>query len=230
MSKIGNDQDGKMRFGTEIKGVIFDIDGVLLDSMEIWTDLGARYVRSQGKEPEENLGAILFSMSMEEGAGYIRDHFLQEKTREEIIDSIQALIRDFYFYEVKAKPGAEKFMDALKNVGVRMTAATSSPREHVERALERNGLLRFISRIYTNSEVGSSKHSPEIYDIAAGSMGFDKSRICVLEDSLYALETAARAGYRTVGIYDEKGEPDQKGLEKKADVYVRDFAALMQMF
>ena len=219
-----------MRFGKEIRGVIFDIDGVLLDSMEIWTDLGARYVRSQGKEPEENLGETLFSMSMEEGAGYIRDHFLPEKTAEDILTGLRTMLRNFYFHEVKARPGAEKLMEALKANRVRITAATSSLREHVEKALERNGLLRYISRIYTSSEVGSSKHSSEIFDIAAGYMGLDKSRICVLEDSLYALETAARAGYRTVGIYDEKGEPDQKGLEKTADIYVRDLTALMQMF
>ena len=51
-----------------IKGAIFDIDGVLLDSMIIWTDLGERYLRSIGKEPEEGLTEKLFSMSMEQGA------------------------------------------------------------------------------------------------------------------------------------------------------------------
>ena len=52
----------------KIRGVIFDVDGVLLDSMGIWTDLGARYLKSLGKEPEEDLGRTLFCMSMEQGA------------------------------------------------------------------------------------------------------------------------------------------------------------------
>ena len=57
-----------MSFIRNIKGVIFDIDGVLLDSLEIWTDLGERYLVSIGKAAEEGLADALFSMSMERGA------------------------------------------------------------------------------------------------------------------------------------------------------------------
>ena len=52
-----------MRFAEDIKGIIFDCDGVLLDSLMIWEDLGARYLRSKGKVPEEGLAETLFSMN-----------------------------------------------------------------------------------------------------------------------------------------------------------------------
>ncbi len=216
-----------MEFGKDIKGVIFDVDGVLLDSMVIWTDLGARYIKSRGVEPEEGLADILFSMSMEQGAEYLRDHYLPGETKEEIGEGLQNIMRDFYYYDVGAKHGAKALMEAFRKKGIRITAATSSPRGHVEKALGRNGLLGYIERIYTSAEVGSSKHSPEIYDAAAGFMGLSKREICVFEDSLYALKTAAAAGYFTVGVYDELGEPNQKGLEETADVYVRDLSELV---
>ncbi len=219
-----------MIFGKDIQGVIFDIDGVLLDSMEIWTDLGARYITSKGKKPEQGLSDILFSMSMEEGALYIRTHYLSNETEEEILSGLQTMLRDFYYYEVPAKSGSEELLWTLKETGVRMTAATSSPRGHVERALERNGILGYMEKIFTNSEVGSSKHSPEIYDAAAAYMKLERQRVCVVEDSLYALKTAAQAGYQTIGVYDEKGEPDQKGLEECAGLYVRSIRDLLQLF
>lgn len=218
-----------MEFGKDIKGVIFDIDGVLLDSMVIWTDLGARYVIRSGGEPEEGLAETLFSMSMEQGAEYIRDRYLPDRTAEEIADGLQNMLKDFYYNEVQAKPGAAELMQALDSAGVRMTAATSSPRGHVERALERNGLLRYVEKIYTSAEVGSSKHSPEIYDAAAGYMGLKRDEVFVFEDSLYALRTAAKAGYHTIGVFDEQGEPDQKGLEETAEIYVRDITDLVRM-
>lgn len=218
-----------MEFGKDIKGVIFDIDGVLLDSMVIWTDLGARYVIRSGGEPEEGLAETLFSMSMEQGAEYIRDRYLPDRTAEEIADGLQNMLKDFYYNEVQAKPGAAELMQALDLAGVRMTAATSSPRGHVERALERNGLLRYVEKIYTSAEVGSSKHSPEIYDAAAGYMGLKRDEVFVFEDSLYALRTAAKAGYHTIGVFDEQGEPDQKGLEETAEIYVRDITDLVRM-
>ena len=154
-----------------IKGVIFDIDGVLLDSMGIWKDLGAEYVKSRGGEPEDGLAGVLFSMSMEQGAEYLRDHYFPGMTQKEIGEELQNMLRDFYCFEVKAKKGAADLMQAFAAAGIRMTAATSSPRGHVERALDRNGLLGFIEKVFTNAEVGSSKHSPEIYDLAAKSMG-----------------------------------------------------------
>ena len=58
-----------------VKGVIFDIDGVILDSLSIWTDLGARYLKSKGKEPKKGLAETLFSMSMEQGAEYLADEY-----------------------------------------------------------------------------------------------------------------------------------------------------------
>ena len=56
-----------------IRGAIFDLDGVLLDSMGIWNDLGARYLRSLLVEPEPGLNQILFCMSMEQGAAYLKE-------------------------------------------------------------------------------------------------------------------------------------------------------------
>ncbi len=55
-----------------IKGAIFDVDGTLLDSMEIWEDVGIRYLNSIGIEAELDLGTVLFTMSIQEGAGYVK--------------------------------------------------------------------------------------------------------------------------------------------------------------
>ena len=217
-------------FTREIKGVIFDVDGVLLDSMEIWTDLGARYLVSIGKTPEEGLAEILFSMSMEQGAEYLREHYGIDGSAEDILGGLRDMLRDFYYYEVQAKPGADQILRAISSAGIGITAATSSPREHIERALERNRLLRYISRIFTNAEVGKSKHFPDIYDAAAALMGTTVAETCVFEDSLYALKTAADAGYLTVGVADCKGEPDQQGLRETADFYISELSEAMGLF
>ena len=207
-----------------IKGVIFDLDGVLLDSMSIWTDLGARYLKSIGTEPEEGLAAILFSMSMEQGAEYMSRHYDLAKSPDEVMDGLRHMLENFYFYEVKAKAGARELMERFDKEGIRMTAATSSPREHVERALERNGLLGYISKIFTSAEVRSSKHSPEIYDAASSFMGTTPQETLVFEDSLYALKTASEAGYVTVGVFDADGEKDQEGVRETSDIYIKELS------
>ncbi len=217
-------------FRWDIKGVIFDVDGVLLDSMGIWTDLGARYLVSIGKTPEEGLAEILFSMSMEQGAEYLREHYSIGLTAEEIGTGLQDMLRDFYYYEVQAMPGAQQLLQAVSSAGIKITAATSSPREHIEKALERNGLLSYVDRMFTNAEIGKSKHSPDIYDAAADHMGTAPGETCVFEDSLYALRTAAAAGYHTVGVFDSKGESDQEGLRGSAEIYIHELCEITALF
>lgn len=207
-------------FGKEIRGVIFDIDGVLLDSMKIWTDLGARYLIKHGKEPQPGLAETLFSMSMEQGAEYLQENYLQEQTPAEIAEGLKALLKDFYFEEVQAKSGALELMQKLHQQGIHMSAATSSPRAHVEAALARNHMLEYLDWILTSEEVGSSKHSPDIYHQAAQLMNTRPEETCVFEDSLYALATAKAAGYFTVGVFDKDGEPDQNGMKQTADIYL----------
>ena len=204
-----------------IKGAIFDVDGVLLDSMGIWDDLGARYLRSLDKIPEEGLNKILFSMSMEQGAEYLNEHYGLNKSVKETVEGIGKMLEDYYFYEVLLKPGAKEVLEFLKSKSIKMAAATSSPRTHIEKALSRNGLLGYIDKIYTTSEVGVSKHSPDIYNLAADFLKTKSEETLVFEDSLYALKTAKEAGYVAVGVYDEKGENNQAELENQADLYLK---------
>ena len=213
--------------GAEIKGVIFDMDGVILDSLSIWIKLGRQFVEKHGLEAEEDLYEKIFSMSTEQSIAYFKEHYGLEQSYEELMQELKDYTEDFYYHEVKTKKGAKELMESFSAAGIRMTAATSSLRNNIEHALERNGLLGYIDMIFTNTEVGSSKHDPEIYDLAARSMGTKPGETLVFEDSLYALKTAKAAGYHTVGVYDAIGEPDQKGLKAEADVYVNDPAEFL---
>ena len=191
------------------KAAVFDLDGVLLDSMGIWNDLGARYLRSLGVTPEEGLNEILFSMSMEQGAEYLHTHYALPQSAAEVGAGIADMLRDFYFYEVPAKDGAAALLAALTARGVKL-------------ALERLGLLGYFTRLFTTAEVGVSKHEPTIYLLAAEALHAAPAETLVFEDSLYALKTAKAAGFYTIGVYDADGETDQAGLQKAADLYVRD--------
>ena len=214
----------------DIKGVIFDVDGVLLDSLKIWKELGARYLVSMGLVPEQGLSDILFSMSMEQGAEYLKEHYAIDRSTQDILDGISGMLRDFYYYEVEAKPGAEKLLRLISDAGIRITAATSSQREYIEKALDRTGLFGYFSSIFTNSEIGKSKHFPDIFNAAAAHMETSPEETLVIEDSLYAVKTAAAAGYHTIGIADPDGEPDQEGLRQAADLYIMELCEAAQLF
>lgn len=210
-----------------IKGIIFDIDGVLLDTMPMWNTLGSGYLRSCGIEPPCDIDKTLFSMSMEQGAQYLHDSFLRGKAAENINEEIKIYLEDYYANRALAKSGAERSLKRLAAEGIPIAAATESPLSPVTAALERNGILKYIGRIFTAGELNTSKSEPLIYNAAAEFLGAKPCEALVFEDSLHALRTAARAGFVTVGMADA-GEPDQAALKAEADVFVRDWEEIFE--
>lgn len=140
-------------------GAIFDLDGVVLDSMSIWNDLGARYLRRLGVAPEPGLNEILFSMSMEQGAAYLQTRYALPMTAQEVGAGIEEMLQDYYYNEVPAKDGAPELLAFLAERGIGMAAATSSPRGHVTRALARLGLLEYFTEIFTTGRSASASIS-----------------------------------------------------------------------
>lgn len=203
-----------------IQGAIFDVDGTLLDSMPIWDNAGAIYLKNFGIKAERELGKILFSMSMTEGAQYLHEKYQLPYDIEEIIKGINRTIEDFYLHQVQLKPGVDQFLHEMKQSGIHMTIATSSDRCVIEKALERLKVLHLFERIFTCSEVGAGKNKPNIYIAARESMCSKTSATWVFEDALHALWTAKNAGFKTVGIYDATSEDKQEEIKDISDVYM----------
>ena len=88
-----------------IRGVIFDVDGVLLNSMPVWENLGELYLNRLGIEAEKGLGDTLFPMSLEEGAGYLISRYNLDKTPEEIVKGLNREVQEFYERRVPLKEG-----------------------------------------------------------------------------------------------------------------------------
>lgn len=203
-----------------INGAIFDVDGTLLDSMVIWEDAAVRYLHSLGLEPEENLSEKIMTMSMEEGADYVIDHYGVNLTRAEILSGIRELIRGFYENEVQLKSGVEAVIETLSERNIPMMIATSSDSECVVAGLKRLGVWQYFRGILTCTDIGKGKNEPDIYLAAAKKLGRTPQETVVFEDALHAIVTAKKAGFVTVGIYDSYNQ-DEEEIKKTADYYCR---------
>ena len=206
-----------------IKGAIFDVDGTLLDSMSIWMDAGARYLRSIHVEPETNLSEVLWNMSIPEGVAYVKEHYSLSLSEEEITGGILSTVRDFYLYEAPLKPGVEAFLEQLNHRGIPMVIATSSDKRYVKAAFARTGIDRYFKRIFTCEEMGASKMKPKIYKEAGKYLGYPPEEIFVFEDVIHAVQSAKKAHFPVVGLYDEASEKDREAMQAECDVYLKDF-------
>jgi len=204
-----------------IYGVIFDIDGTILDSMSIWDKAAEMFLNSMGIEAENGLGKIMFSMTMTNGAEFLKDRYLLDMDVDAIIAGINHTIEDFYYYQVQLKEGVEQFLKDMKQTGIKMVAATSSDRQVVERTLKRLNVMSFFERIFTCTEIGVGKVKPDIYLAAAEYMGTPPKDIWVFEDALYAIQTAKNAGFRTVGVFDASSIVNLEEIKRISDIYLK---------
>ena len=121
---------------------------------------------------------------------------------------------------VNEMPALEDLNKKLQKKGVGITAATSGNREHIETAFQRLGIGGYFQKIFTSSEVGVGKSNPLIYQEVAKFLGTELEETYVFEDVLYAIETAKKAGFHTVGIYDQYSARDTEKIKQEAEFYL----------
>ena len=214
----------------DIQGAIFDLDGTLLDSMYIWSEIGLKFLKNEGVTPPPGVEDEFVKMSLVQAAEFYIKNYAPDKTVMDIVNSINALIKDFYFEEVVLKPGVKEFLDFLKNKDVKMCVATATDKYMVEKALQRNGIDMYFTEIYTCGSVGAGKDTAVIYDKSLEHLGTDKEKTYVFEDALYAIETANKAGYKIVGVNDVSEKADPETVKALCDYYINDYSEIYKFF
>ncbi|MBQ4204175.1 MAG: HAD family phosphatase [Thermoguttaceae bacterium] len=205
-----------------ISGAIFDLDGTILDTMEQWDTLGLRYLQDNKIEPKQDFLDRIGTMSLRESAQLFHDEYGVPLEVDRIIEDLVERLRNLYLKEAKAKPGAIETLRFLKRSGVDLAVATATTRELAVNGLRLVGGLDFFSEIFScrDPHIKESKRSPKIYNLARKFLGSPLKETIVVEDALYALETAKKAGFFIVAIEDPSERTRKEQIQKLADVYV----------
>lgn len=135
------------------------------------------------------------------------------------VEPVYGKMREHYRSDVRLKPGAREFLEKARAEGVKMCIATGTRRDVAEPFLVKSGLLELAEFYIDCYEVAAFKDRPDIYLKAAERLGADISECAVFEDSEYCAETARKAGFFVVGVWDRitGAEGDVK---KFSDLYI----------
>lgn len=205
-----------------IKAAVFDYDGTIVDSMPMWRTVGSRFVASLGVEVDEGFDEQMKYLSLEESAGILRE-FGAVGTDEEIIDQVMDMVLESYRDLVPLKPGILEVLKDLEAHGIRMSIATQTPSRMIHAANQRLGLDQYFDTVYSCSEWDTHKKEADIYYLAASSIGAAPCETLVFEDMVYAAETANRAGFTVMGIYDESSESDRERIAESCRIYLENY-------
>ena len=213
----------------EIKGAIFDMDGTLVDSLafwgEFWHEFGIKYMECDNYFPPEQVNNAIKTMVYSQGVKYIYKACALAVSEAEFVEFSEYMIENFYTTRATVKKGAIELLDYLKSLGIPMCVASATDLKYVKVAIKSTGLEKYFDTVLSCEQVGKGKDSPEIYLAAAKEIGSEISDTCVFEDSCVALETARKAGFKTVGVYDKYNFGHDR-LRTAAMLYVDDGQSL----
>ncbi|HHI68391.1 MAG TPA: HAD family phosphatase [Planctomycetes bacterium] len=184
----------------EQKGVLFDMDGVLVDSGPIHREAWKRLAREAGRPMEDSFFDRVFGMRNEEileellGPGLDRERKAALGKRKEEI--YRALARE----RLAPAPGAAELVAALEKAGFRLALASSGPRANVELMLDVTGLGREMETYVSAEDVERGKPDPQVFLEAARRLALPPGRCVVVEDAAVGVRAARRAGMKVVGV------------------------------
>jgi beta-phosphoglucomutase len=182
-----------------IKGIVFDMDGVLIDSHPVHRIAWSKFLATVGKSvSDEGLGFILAGRRREE----ILRHFLGDLPESKIAEygHQKDLFFEENFQDVRLIPGVRKFLGTMRTAGLDAGIATSASSARTWGTLRRLKLDRRFIVVVTGDDVNVGKPDPEVYRLAAQRMNLSPDKLLVLEDAPCGVQSAKSAGMRCVGV------------------------------
>jgi len=207
-----------------IDAVVFDLDGLLLETEEIWDEVREALARERGGRWSESAQRDMMGMSSPEWSRYMHDIVGLREPPEEINDLVVERMAERYRSHLPLLPGA---VQAVERIAARwaLAVASSSNRQLIDLVLELSGLAKHFRATVSSEEVARGKPAPDVYVEAARRLGVEPTRAAAIEDSDAGIRSAAGAGMRVVAIPNRSFPPGEEALAR-ADVVVDSLADL----
>lgn len=195
-----------------IRGVLFDMDGLVLDSERLYTRFWMEALHAMGYPATLEQTLQMRSLNREAGQRKLTELFGPGISFPEV-RALRIKMMDAYIakHGIGPKPGIRELLAHLKEKGIPCAITSSSPMENIQRHLGDNGLLQGFDRLCSGYEVPNGKPAPDIYLYGAKCLGLKAEDCLALEDSPAGIESAYRAGCLSVMVPDQD-QPDERTL------------------
>jgi HAD superfamily hydrolase (TIGR01509 family) len=207
-----------------IDAVVFDLDGLLIDSEQVWDAAREELAKERGGRWRDEAQRDMMGMSSPEWSRYMHDVIGVPDPPDQINDEVVRRVEDQYRKHLPVIAGAQAAVERLAERWP-LGLASSSNRELIDLALSLIGIADRFQATVSSEEVGRGKPAPDVYLEAARRLGADPSHAAAIEDSHNGIRAAKAAGMRVVAIPNRHFPPDEDSLAQ-ADVVLDELAEL----
>jgi HAD superfamily hydrolase (TIGR01509 family) len=207
-----------------IEAVVFDLDGVIVDSEHVWDAARESLARERGGHWHQRAQRDMMGMSSLEWSRYMHDVIGLAEPPEEISAEVVRRLQATYRDELPLIEGASEAVARLADRWP-LGLASSSNRELIDLVLELGGLARYFKATVSSEEVPRGKPAPDVYVEAARRLGVDARRSAAVEDSHNGILSAKAAGMRVIAVPNPRYPPNDEALAA-ADVVLGSLAEL----
>ncbi len=209
----------------EFEAAIFDLDGTILNSMDVWEQIDISFLQKRGLPVPADYVTEICARSFEEAAQYTIDLFRLSETVTDIIGEWNDMAAYEYAYNVKLLPHTLDYLLRLKSCGIKLAVATGLPKELFLPCLANNSVLDLFDTLCSTDEVIRGKEFPDVFELAARKLQTAPERCIVFDDVLPAVKSAKQAKMIACGVYDKYSAHHRTEIERIADYYILDFKA-----
>jgi HAD superfamily hydrolase (TIGR01509 family) len=197
--------------------VVFDLDGVLIDSEPVWNAAREALVRERGGTWDERATTDMMGMSSKEWSSYMHDRLGVPMTPAEINNDVVRRVASTYEHGLPLLPHA---LETVRELAAHwpLGLASSSNRPIIDLVLERSGVRACFAAVVSSEEVAHGKPAPDVYLAAARELDVDPKDCAAVEDSTNGIKSAVAAGMRTIAVPNRQFRPDDDVLTSAAVV------------
>ena len=213
----------------EIKAVIFDMDGTLIDSTGIWHEIDKAFFAKRNMELPNDYAQHIVHLGLTQAAVYTKETYHLVESIQDIIKEWHDMSVDMYKYHVPLKEGALELLKLFKDSGIKMAIATANDEPLYRPCIDRLGIGEYFDEIADVNTAKEGKQSAKIYLDLAKKLNAEPQNTLVLEDMPTCVKTAFENGFITVAVYDHASKDYDEQKKRNSHLFIQNFDELMRM-